>query len=276
MDATSEVAVGEASTGDAGPDSSGSPDGGSGDGAGSVDGGGSDWCAIHHPGPFCEDFDEPSNTSVTAFLASWTTFSQNGATFSFDHTSVPSPPNALEVATTSTSKVSALVIHVMPKPPSPLTSQRLEFDLRIDSASNIGLASAAAFAAILFGDQVASGTVALSIAESLSGPVLSAVYLEPSDGGVPGYGSSNATSPFPTLGAWDGRFAIEITYGSSAAGACAQVYVGGQPQLSPCLALPDTLAHPTTTSIALGVYSGGAQSTGTVGLRFDDVTFDQQ
>jgi hypothetical protein len=162
----------------------------------------------------------------------------------------------------------------MPVSVLPPASQRLEFDLRIDTVDNVGLGSAAAFAAILFGSEVNSGAVALSFSP---GPTLSAVYLEPPDSGGLGFGAANATSPFPPLGTWDGRFAIEITYGTEGgAAACAQVYIGIQPQLSPCLKLPDSLSRPKNTAIAIGVYSGGAGNTGTVALQFDDVTYSEQ
>ena len=249
--------------------------------SGIAESGAGDWCATHAASQtYCEDFD--SYLLVTGFLTKATTFSQVGGTFSFDHTGVPSPPNALEVVTTSTSNVNALVIEAMPKPSTTLTQQHLEFDLRIDSASGIGAASAAAFAAILFGSNVSSGAVALAFTSTTSGPALSAFYVEPSpvDGGLAGFGSANAPPPFPALGTWDGRFAIQITYGASTSttgsGACAQVYVGSVPQLSPCLPLPSSLAHPTTPAIALGVYSGGLGVTGDVGVRYDNVTYNRE
>ncbi|HEY5146216.1 MAG TPA: hypothetical protein VII82_05590, partial [Polyangiaceae bacterium] len=87
---------------------------------------------------------------------------------------------------------------------------------------------------------------------------------------------------FPSTGQWDGRFAIEIDYGittgttdGGTAGptACAQLFIGGVSQLSPCLVLPPSLAHPDLASIALGVFSGGAGNTGNVGVTFDNVTY---
>ncbi|HEY1694265.1 MAG TPA: hypothetical protein VGG39_18980 [Polyangiaceae bacterium] len=247
------------------------------DGPSLSEGGNGDWCSDpQHVGSakFCEDFDE--NTLITGFLAPPWTYSENGASFSFDHLGVPSPPNALEVTTSSTSQVNTLVVRSMPASVTSPTTQRLEFDLRIDQASGIGVTAAAAVAAILYGDTVDSGAVALAFG---NGPTLSAVYLQAPDAGLPGFGSADATGAFPTLGQWDGRFAIEITFnagGSGTSGACAQVYVGAAPQLSPCLKLPSSLSHPAQASIALGVYSGGIGSTGTIGLRYDDVTYTEQ
>ncbi|HEY6459142.1 MAG TPA: hypothetical protein VIY73_03295, partial [Polyangiaceae bacterium] len=193
-----------------------------------------------------------------------------------DHAGVPSQPNALEVSTSSASSVNALVVREMPKAGTPPVSQRLEFDVRVDQASGIEVAADAAVAAILYGDTVASGAVAIAFG---AGPTLNAVYLEASDGGLPGYGTASSTGAFPTLGQWDGRLALEITFntgGSGTSGACAQVYLGAVPQLNPCLKLPDSLAHPVDTAIALGVYSGGLGKTGSVGLRYDDVTYTEE
>ena len=256
---------------------------GASDGAGPPFEGGpmTSYCAAHMGAySFCEDFDKAPN--VTQFLSSWTTFSQTGGTFSFDTTNVPSPPNALHVATTSTSGVRTLVIHVMPPPTAPVLRQRLEFDFLVDAASNIGALSAGAVAAILFGDEVTGGVVALAFGNGTGTiPTVAAVYLgpQPQDAGLPLFGSSNAPPPFPNLGQWDGRFAIEIQYpgpdaGTAGAMACAQLFIGGIAQLNPCLALPSALSHPaTTTSIALGVYSGGLGNTGNIGVGFDNVTF---
>lgn len=237
--------------------------------------GGGDWCALHAAGlAYCEDFD--SYSDVTGFLGKETTFSQDGATFSFDHAGVPSPPNALQLVTTSTTNVNALVIEAMPKPPAAPTLQRLEFDLRIDAASSVGALSTAAFAAILFGDSIGNGAVGLAFG---NGPTLSAVYLEPPDAGTPGFGTQNSTGAFPTQGQWDGRFAIEIDYGTTSGGgrnACAQLYISNVAQLNPCMSLPASLTHPTSNAIAIGVYSAGLGNTGNVGVRFDNVTFNQQ
>jgi hypothetical protein len=240
------------------------------------------YCAAHMGlFAFCEDFDKFPD--VTQFLASWTTFSSTGGSFSFDQTNVPSPPNALNVATTSASGVRTLAIHVMPAPTGPVARQRLEFDFLVDDASNVGLASAGAVAAILFGGDVTGGAVALAFGNgSGSTATLAAMYQGPLPGGtgIPAFGSSNAPPPFPSLGLWDGRFAIEITYPNPDAGtsanntACAQLYIGGIAQLTPCLTLPASLSHPAaTTSIALGVYSGGAGNSGNIGVGFDNVTF---
>ena len=268
-DATTEAS---SSSGGPGQEAGHAEGGGTPDGPVTVESGGTNWCATHGVGTrFCEDFDEAPD--VTALLGSWTTYAQSGGTFSFDHLNVPSPPNALEVVTTSTSNVNTLVLHAMPKPVGTPVKQRLEFDLRIDQAAGTGVASAAAFAAILYGGEVNAGAVALAFGAS---PALAAVYIEPPDAGLPGFGTANASGSFPALGTWDGRFAIEITFAGSAAGACAQLYIGVQPQLSPCLSLPGSLSHPKSTSIALGVYSGGLGNSGNVGLRFDDVTYSEE
>jgi hypothetical protein len=228
------------------------------------------WCATQNA-LFCADFDEASD--VDTVLGSWTTFSKVGGQFSLDTSAgVPSPPNALEVMTTSTSGVRTLLAQAIRPFASPPTKMRLELALRIDAASSVGFLSAAAFAAILFGSGPEAGSVSLAIG---NGPTLSAVYVEPADGGT-SFGTSNISAPFPPTNQWDGRYAIEIDYGTAADGgpsACAQIYAGGVPQLQPCMALPPSLQHPSTVSIAIGVYSGGAGNTGNVILRFDDVTF---
>jgi hypothetical protein len=240
------------------------------------------YCATHlGTYDFCEDFDKFPN--VTQFLSSWTTFSSIGGAFSFDTSNVPSPPNALAIATTSTSNVRTLVIHAMPPPGlTPVAKQRLEFDFLVSAASDIKTLSAGVVAAILFGSDITGGAVALAFGNgSGTSSTVACIYQGPQvDGGLPVFGSSNAPPPFPTPGQWDGRFAIEITYPSPDAGtttgatACAQVYIGNIAQLSPCLALPASLSHPTPlTSIALGVYSGGLGNTGTIGVGFDNVTF---
>jgi len=238
------------------------------------------YCATHvGTYDFCEDFD--SFMGVTAFLSSWTTFSQNGATFTFDTMNVPSPPNALKITTTSTSKVSALAIKAMPPATAPIAKQRIEFDFLVDQASAVQPLSVAAVAGILFGNDVSGGVVALAFGNgSGSSSTLQAIYEgpTPADGGLPSFGSSNV--PSPTLMQWDGRYAIEIDYPGPDAGAttgataCVQLIVGGIAQLNPCLALPSELSHPpTATSIALGVYSGGLEYTGEIGVGFDNVTF---
>jgi hypothetical protein len=243
---------------------------------------GPSYCATHlGTYDFCEDFDKFPN--VAQFLTSWTTYSSTGGTFSFDTANVPSPPNALGVVTTSTSNVRTLAIHVMPPAgPVPVAKQRLEFDFLVSAASNIQAFSAGVVAAILFGGDITGGAVGLAFGNgSGTSATLAAVYQGPAvDAGLPAFGSSNAPPPFPNLDQWDGRFAIEITYPGPDAGAttgataCAQIYVGNIAQLNPCLALPTSLSHPAaTTSIALGVYSGGVGNTGTIGVGFDDVTF---
>lgn len=242
------------------------------------EGGGMPFCSANMGKfTFCEDFDEYS--SVGAFLGTWVGSSLGGS-FSFDQSGVPSPPNALHVVTTSTSGVRSLAIHAMPGAGASASSQRLEFQLRINEAKGIDGVSAAAVAAIVFGKDVSYGAVALAFTNGtvMNPATLSAAYLGPApDSGIPAFGTANASSPFPTLGQWDGRFAIEVDYGPATdAGptACAQIYVGTFPQLTPCLALPPSLSHPLQTSIALGVYSGGIGNTGTVDVEFDDVTYN--
>jgi hypothetical protein len=282
------------SAGDGGPDASSSggdgaaggvdaPGESSSSGGAPVEGGpggdaGGSWCSTFGASyKFCEDFDETGQ--VQQFLSDyWPTYSQNGATFSFDTAAnVPSPPNAFVVTTSKTNNVDALAIHAVPKLPVALASQRLEFDLRINQVANIGVASDAAFAAILFGTDVSHGAVALAIGPG-SPPVMSVAYIEPSDGGIPGFGTSNAPQPFPQTNVWAGRFALAISYGASAgtSGACAQLFIGGQAQLNPCLALPASLAHPTDAFVALGMYSGGLGNSGNVAVEFDDVTYTDQ
>jgi hypothetical protein len=262
--------------GDSSPGEAGLNDGPIGDGGPVLS-----YCAQHvGTYDFCEDFDKFPN--VTEFLGSWTTFSSTGGTFTFDQSNVPSPPNALGIATTSTTGVRALVVRAMPAALAPVAKQRLEFDFLVNDASNIGFASAGAVAAILFGGDVNGGAVALAFGNGTgSTATVSAIYQGPlPDAGIPLFGSANAPPPFPPLGQWDGRFAIEIDYPSPDAGtttgatACVQLYIGGIAQLTPCLTLPSALSRPAAmTSIALGVYSGGAQDTGDIGVAFDNVTF---
>ena len=263
------------------------PEGGAGDGPIVGDGGSvSSYCAMH-PGAFtfCEDFD--SYTSLTQLYGQWPNFSTTGGSFSFVNATALSPPNSLQAVTSSMSGVRTLLIHPMPAAGSGLSKRRLELDFYIDDVTTIGIASAAAVAAIVFGNDVSAGAVAVAFSYSLSAnPSLAAIYLGPQpDSGIPEFGSSNAPPPFPSTGQWDGRFAIEIDYGPSSANpdggpssptACAQLFIGGVPQLSPCLALPASLSHPGPASIALGVYSGGAGNTGNVGVTFDNVTYVAQ
>lgn len=85
---------------------------------------------------------------------------------------------------------------------------------------------------------------------------------------------------FPTEKQWTGRYALELSYSSSATtGArtgCVQAYASGARQLEPCLKLPKSLVDPPLVSIALGVLSGGVGATGDIQLRFDDVVFTAQ
>jgi hypothetical protein len=232
---------------------------------------------------FCADFDEAPN--VTQLLTSWTTYSSTGGAFTFDTTNVPSPPNALLATTSSTTGVRTLAIHAMPPPTGPVSKQRLEFSFLVDTANGDTSLAAAAVAAIVFGDDVSGGAVGIAFGNgSNNSDVLEAIYEGPTPdgGGLPAFGQSSAPPPFPTLGTWDGIFALEITYppttavgdAATAPTACAQLYIGGIPQLSPCLALPASLSKPTpVTSIALGVFAGGIGSIGNVSVGFDNVTF---
>jgi hypothetical protein len=279
---------GSADSSSGGTDSS-MHEGGASDGPGPpIEGGpGPSYCAMHAGMfTFCEDFD--SYTSLTQLYGQWPNFSTTGGTFSFvTGTNAFSPPNSLEALTTSTSGVRTLIIHPMPAAGGSLTKRRLEFDFYIDTVSGIGVASAAAVAAIVLGNDVSAGVVGVAFGNGLaaSTPTFGAIYEGPlPDSGLPEFGSSNVPPPFPSTGQWDGRFAIEIDYGPATIGAdggsvpsaCAQLYIGPTPQLSPCLSLPASLSHPGLASIALGVYSGGAQNTGTVGVTFDNVTYVAQ
>jgi hypothetical protein len=230
---------------------------------------------------FCEDFD--SYTTLTQLYGQWPNFSTTGGSFAFETANPFSPPNALKVTTSSPSGVRTLIVHPMPAAGANVTKRRLEFDFYIDAASGIG-ASVAAVAAIVLGNDISAGAVALAFGNGITeNPNLQAFYLGPQpDSGIPAFGSASAPPPFPTIGQWNGRFAIEIDYGVATTGldggtagptACAQLFIGPTPQLSPCLALPPSLTHSGLTSIALGVYSGGPGNTGTVGVTFDNVTY---
>ena len=250
-----------------------------------VEGGpGPSYCAMNTGKfTFCEDFD--SYTSLTQLYGQWPDYATTGGNFSFvTGLGAFSPPNSLEVLTSSTKGVQTLIIHPMPPAGANVAKRRLEFDFYVDDVSGIGLASAAAVAAIVMGNDVNAGAVGIAFGNGLaaSTPTFGAIYLGPQpDSGLPAFGSSNVQPPLPAMGQWDGRFAIEIDYGPSTVGpdggdtpsACAQLYIGPTAQLNPCLALPASLSHPGLASIALGVYSGGAGNTGTVGVTFDNVTY---
>jgi len=289
---TADTGTVEAAT-DAGPTDSSSGGGDSAPGEASVKDGpigppseggpGPSYCAMHMGMfTFCEDFD--SYASLTQLYGQWPNFSTIGGSFSLVTANAFSPPNSLEALTTSTSGVRTLIIHPMPPPGANLTKRRLEFDFYIDDANNIGFASAAAVAAIVLGNDINAGAVGVAFGNGTGpAPTLAAIFVGPlPDSGLPAFGSSNAPPPFPSTGQWDGRFAIEIDYGittgtgdggTTGPTACAQLFIGPSPQLSPCLALPPSLAHPDLASIALGVYSGGAGNTGNVGVTFDNVTY---
>jgi len=234
--------------------------------------GGTGWCATHGPNFFCEDFDEESD--VATFLASWTTYEQSGSgAFRLDHTSVPSPPSALGVA--GGNGATFLVIksfHQFPKS----RSIRLEFELRINSAGNVGVLSAAGFAAIAFGNTIGDGYAAVAIG---NGPVVQAAWATAGDAGATdagAYDTESSTTPFPPLGQWAGRYAIVVDYTGATAGlgGCVQVYQGPTPILPKCLPLPPSLSNPSTVSIVLGDLAAGLQNTGNVDLEFDDVTLN--
>jgi hypothetical protein len=240
-------------------------------GTGGVDAAPAHWCTGSHA-LFCADFDEASD--VAGVLSTWTSYSALGGALALDTSAgVPSPPNALEVSTTATSGAKTLLLQTMPLAGAPPHKMRLELDLRIDSASGVGILSSAAFAAIAYGATQNDGSVSLDIG---NGPALSAVYVASADAGS-SYGAATASGAFPATGQWSGRYALEIDFTTGTDGtrsACAQMYVSGLPLLSPCLALPASMAAPpTTVSVAIGVYGGGQGNTGNVVLHFDDVTF---
>jgi hypothetical protein len=271
---SSSSGSGDASGSEASSSSSGSSSGSSSSGSSSGSSGGDAspaprWCDTHKTF-FCEDFDGQSD--VTAFLGSWTTFEQSGSgAFRFDHTSVPSPPNALGVA--GGNGASFLVIKSFTGFSKP-KAIRLDFDLRINSAGNVGVLSAAGFAAIAFGTTIGDGYAAVAIG---NGPTIEAAWAAPGDAGASDSGAFNvasATGQFPPLGQWAGRYAIAIDYSTPTAGTggCVQVYQGPTPLLAKCLALPPSLANPSTVSIVLGDLAAGLQNTGNVDLEFDDLT----
>jgi hypothetical protein len=238
--------------------------------AGATEGTPSHWCTGRH-GVFCADFDEV--TGINELLSAWSSYGVSGGAFSLSMgTDVPSPPNALMV--TADSNANVILVQTFPGAMQP-SHARLEFDLRIDQVGPVGLLSAASFAAIAAGTTENDGVVALAIG---SGPTLTAAWVAPQDAGASDAGTfstANSTQPFPTLGQWAGRYAIDVTYSTSTTGrsACAQVYAGPTPLLSQCLALPSSLASPKLLSIALGALSGGLKNTGHVQIRFDNVTF---
>jgi hypothetical protein len=232
----------------------------------------SNWCKGQSV-LFCADFDEQSN--ITTLLASWTTFSMTPSDmFSLAmESNVPSPPNALQI--TAGDHANALLEQAFPAPARRPTKARLEFDLRIDNAGNVSLLSAAGFAAIAVGTLRSDGIVAMALG---NGPTLAAVWLNPADAGAGDagmFGSANSTQPFPALGQWSGRYALEITYPTDLVSAAhAQIYSGSTPLLSSPLTLPLELSAPRQFVIALGDSTGGLGLTGLIQLQFDNVTFD--
>jgi hypothetical protein len=273
---------GEAFTaGDGGTADGGEPDSTVvGDGGSEAGDAGQSWCkTLGSAATFCEDFDEYAD--FAAFTNAWSGFSMAGGTLSFTPIAgVPSPPNALSAASTQTSHVNAIALRLMPTSKTRPVSRRLEFALYPGQATGIAEGSVAAIAAIMFGQTVASGAVAITFGPGPgTGATLGAAYVEPSAGsGVPGFASQASNEAFPNLGSWDGRLALEIDYGSDAgvATACVEVFLGGIPQLSPCLPLPEDLIESQTVYIALGILSSGLDTnTGTVSLAFDNVTYTQ-
>ncbi|HEY8038358.1 MAG TPA: hypothetical protein VIF15_01130 [Polyangiaceae bacterium] len=255
----------------AGPGDDGGGEVGSGE-AGADAGGGdaaSHWCA-GRPEMFCEDFDEAAD--VGSFLASWSTFEQNGGTFRFDTASAPSPPNALGVGGSNGAQV--LAIKTFPLLTRRPRLVRLEFALRINSPGSVGLLSAAGFAAVAYGARLTDGFAAMAIG---NGPVISAAWVAPGDAGgdAGAFQTASAKGAFPSLQVWAGRFAIEIDFGATAgAGGCVQMFQGPTALLDACLPLPPTLGDPRVLSIALGDSAAALGSTGNIDLEFDDVTFD--
>jgi hypothetical protein len=239
---------------------------------GSTDGpvaeGSSHWCDSR-PERFCEDFDE--ETDVNSFLSTWTTNQATNGSFSFDTSStVPSLPNALQVNGTSGAQVT--VVKTLPTLPQHEKKVTLAFELRINQSENISGLSAAGFAAIVYGQDLADGYVALAIG---NGPALEAVGSAPSDAGgtAGGFTFEMANSgTFPAPATWASRYTLEIDFTQTPP--CASVYAGTTALLAHCMALPSSLAVPTDFAIMLGDYSGGLNNTGTVDLEFDNVTFD--
>jgi hypothetical protein len=227
------------------------------------------WCDTQHV-LFCEDFDGAPN--VEAFLDSWTSSSTTGATFSFDQSgSVPSPPHALRIRTTSPSDVLALVIHSIPKFATPPSKLRLGFELRIDAGDTIQLGSGVAFAAILAGTRATDRAIAAELGVT-TGPVFGAGWVDT----VATTEGDDSTPAFPVENQWLGRYTLEVTYSSTASGVragCVQLLLEEQPQLAKCLKLPASLIDPPVVSVAFGVASGGLAQNGDVQLRFDNVTF---
>jgi hypothetical protein len=234
---------------------------------GQVDSAPAGWCGAHPGHTFCEDFDGYQN--VSAVFGSWSSFEQMNGNFKFDTAGAPSPPNALEAIGASGAKV--IVLKTLPVAGTP-ASLRLEFDLRIDSPGKVGLLSAVGIAAIAFGSAITDGYATLAIGP---GPTLAAAWADAADGGTSDAGAfqaSNAKGAFPSTGVWAGRYAIEIDYATAAG--CVQVFDGSTALLSSCLALPPGLQHPTSVSVVLGDYASGLESTGSIDVEFDDVTFD--
>ncbi len=225
------------------------------------------WCSTQDAA-FCADFDESAD--INTILGGWTSTSMVHGMFDLDTgMGLPSAPNALRVTTNATSGVEAIAAKQISSFPTPLQHMRLEFDLRVDMAGPIDGLAAAGFAAIALGPGLDHGVMALAIG---NGPVLEGAYVQPAsaDAGLASFKAQPSPSSFPNTGAWDGRFAVDVTYGSTN---CLQVYQGKMALLASCIQLPPSLLNPTDLWIDLGVSSDGLGNTGTVVLGFDNVTF---
>jgi hypothetical protein len=241
------------------------------EGAGATNGAGASsqtgWCA-DQAALFCDDFDDYANESE--LFEEWGTYSTVSGDLSFDaHAGVPSAPNALHAATEADSGVQAIVVKTLDPFASPPNKLRLEFSLRVDSAKDVALLAGTAFVSILTGEATTDGVIALTIG---FGPKFGVGFVEPesADGT---YGGSAATTAFPQFGEWLGRYALEVEYSDGADGrkGCAQMLVGGVPQLADCLVLPASLVDPEQVSIAVGTYSVGLGSSGDVEISVDNL-----
>jgi hypothetical protein len=230
------------------------------------------WCTGHTE-VFCDDFDDYPSINALLGGTTWPSYVQNKGFFALDTTNAQSPPHALRAVGDAGAQV--LVVHALPALTRAPTRMRLEFDLRVNGAGNVGWLSAAGFAAIAFGSTIEDGYAGLAIG---SGPVLAAAWSVSSDAGPTDAGAyataSGPSGSFPSAGQWAGRYALEIDFDATTHAGCIQVYQGPTAVLSPCLPVPPQVTAPSTISSALGDEAAGLGNTGTVDLEFDNVTFD--
>ena len=233
---------------------------------------GGHWCASQ-TATFCADFDEV--TDIAAVENSWSGYTLLGGAFSLDTgPNVPSPPNALKVATSATSNVDTLLLRDASPPPGPGE----QGEARLLSGGRQCRQHWSALGGCVRGHHLRHGRHRVGRrANARKRPEeMSALYSEGPDAGWGGTTGTSFQTAFPAENQWAGRFAIEVTFSGSGSArtGCVQAYVAepaGFAQLSPCLSLP-----PAMLQSACGVHRprrllrrGGQHRER--GPRYDDV-----